>query len=72
MECIINFSWDAEARVWIAMSDDVPGLVLESGSYDALVERVRLAAPELLELNKNYTGPVTLFFTTEQFERMAL
>jgi len=72
MECVINFSWDNEAHVWIAMSDDVPGLVLESGSYDVLVERVRFAAPELLELNKNYTGPATLLFTTERFERAAI
>lgn len=51
-ECIINVAWDDEAAVWIATSDDVPGLVLESGSFDALVERVRVAVPELLELNK--------------------
>ena len=47
----INFQWDNEAAVWIATSDDVPGLVLESGSFDALLERVKLAVPELLKLN---------------------
>lgn len=36
-------------RIWIATSDDVPGLVLESGSFDALVERVHFAIPELLD-----------------------
>ena len=41
MHCTITFQWDSEAAVWIATSDDVPGLVLESGSFDALVERVR-------------------------------
>ena len=41
----INIIWDDEAAVWIATSDDVPGLVLESGSYDALLERVRVAVP---------------------------
>ena len=50
-EYIVNFVWDDEAAVWIASSDDIPGLILESGSLDALIERVRYAAPELLELN---------------------
>ncbi len=33
-------------------SEDIPGLVLESGSIDALIERVRYAVPELIELNR--------------------
>jgi len=51
MNYTVNLTWDAEAAVWIATSDDIPGLVLESGSFDALLERVRFAAPELIELN---------------------
>ena len=51
MNYIVNLAWDAEASVWVATSDDIPGLVLESGSFDALLERVRFAVPELLELN---------------------
>ena len=50
MDYIINFTWDSEANVWIATSNDIPGLVLESGSFDALLERTRYAVPELLEL----------------------
>ncbi len=51
MEYVIYFTWDPEADVWIATSDDIPGLVLESGSFDALLERTRFAIPELLALN---------------------
>ena len=51
MEYTIKLSWDNEAGVWIATSDDIPGLVLESGSFDALLERVRFAVPELLSIN---------------------
>ena len=51
MDYKIKCIWDDEAAVWIAISDDVPGLVMESGSFDALVERVRHTIPELLELN---------------------
>ena len=56
-ELLIKMTWDPEAAVWIAESDDVPGLVLESGSFDALVERVRFAVPELLELNTAAAPP---------------
>ena len=49
MEYVIDFTWDAEANVWVATSNDIPGLVLESGSFDALLERTRFAVPELLE-----------------------
>ena len=44
----IKFQWDSDAAVWIATSEDVPGLVLESDSLDALMERVKLTVPELL------------------------
>ena len=35
MEYTINLIWDKEAAVWVATSEDVKGLVLESGSLDA-------------------------------------
>ena len=47
----INYQWDEEAQVWIATSEDVPGLVLESETITDLIQRVKLAAPELIELN---------------------
>ncbi len=47
----IKLIWDEGAGVWIATSEDVPGLALESESLDALTEKVRRAIPELLELN---------------------
>lgn len=72
MDYIIHISWDPEANVWIATSDDVPGLVLESGSFDALLERVRFAVPELLELNQSQKTSSTLIFVSERHERIAL
>ena len=67
---IINFKWGEEACVWIALSDDVPGLVLEHGSLDALMERVRFAVPELLDLNEHKAKGVDLYYTTERHERV--
>lgn len=53
MEYVIKLLWDNDANVWVATSEDIPGLVLESGSYDALLERVRFAIPELRKLGNN-------------------
>ncbi len=72
MEYTINMIWDDESKVWIATSDDIPGLVLESGSFDALLERVRFAAPELLELNGDKNSSFKLSFFSERHERIAL
>ena len=72
MEYTINFTWDDEAAVWLATSDDIPGLVLESGSFDALLERVRIAAPELLALNSHQNRTLILSFVSERHERIAL
>jgi predicted RNase H-like HicB family nuclease len=43
--------WDNEAKVWVAESDDVPGLVTEAESSEALLEKLRVLIPELLEAN---------------------
>lgn len=72
MELLIKMTWDPEALVWIAESDDVPGLVLESGSFDALIERVRFAIPELLELNNRPRSPLSLNFVSSRHEQVAV
>ena len=70
MEYVIRCSWDDEAKVWIATSDDVPGLVLESGSFDELEKRIRYAVPELLELN-GMSRAINLLLLSEKRERLA-
>ncbi len=72
MEYVITFTWDDESSVWIATSNDIPGLVLESGSFDALLERTRYAIPELLELNSIDSKQLSLTFKSERHERMVL
>ena len=66
----VLLTWDRDASMWVATSDDVPGLVLESNSYDALIEKVKVAIPELLELNKK--EPLkTIQFISERLEEVA-
>jgi Domain of unknown function (DUF1902) len=46
----IHARWDGEANVWLATSDDVPGLVVEAETWPTMIEEVRLVLPELLDV----------------------
>ena len=50
-EFVVKAMWDAKVGVWVATSDDVPGLVTESKTFEALLKKLRTLVPELLELN---------------------
>ena len=52
----IDARWGAEASVWIATSNDVPGLVVEADTWPAMIEEVRLVLPDLLELSGEGTN----------------
>jgi predicted RNase H-like HicB family nuclease len=61
---------DSEAGVWVAESDDVPGLIAEAESPNVLREKLRVLIPELLDLNKvleKSSAPVQ-FSVRYQFE----
>jgi predicted RNase H-like HicB family nuclease len=47
----VRAEWDEDARVWVATSDDVPGLVTEADTMEALVEKLKMMIPELLDAN---------------------
>ena len=47
----IRAEWDEEAMVWVATSDDVPGLATESVTMEDLIEKLKVMIPELLMAN---------------------
>lgn len=47
----VQADWDPEAEVWVATSDDVPGLATEAPTVEVLAEKLRTLIPELLEAN---------------------
>jgi len=47
----IKAEWDAEAAVWVASSEDVPGLATGADSFEALIDKLKTVVPELLEEN---------------------
>jgi hypothetical protein len=48
----VRVEWDDEAKVWVATSDDVPGLATEESNMERLIEKLKLMIPELLEANE--------------------
>ena len=47
----IRAEWDEEVNVWVATSDDVPGLVAEADTEEALLAKLHVLIPELLDAN---------------------
>jgi predicted RNase H-like HicB family nuclease len=48
---VVHATWDEEAHVWVATSDDVPGLATEAEDMEALVAKLKTMIPELLDAN---------------------
>lgn len=47
----VRANWDPEAKVWVATSEDVPGLATEAESIERLFDKLKIIVPELLEAN---------------------
>ncbi len=64
--------WDSDAQVWVATSDDVPGLVTEASTIEVLTQKLREIIPELIILNKivpqDYVGSITFELTSHRQE----
>lgn len=55
----VYVTWDPEAQVHSARSDDVPGLVAEADTFQELVKIVSELAPQLLHENAKFMENVT-------------
>ena len=47
----VRAEWDAEAGVWVASRDEVPGLATGADTFEELIEKLKVVIPELLEEN---------------------
>ena len=48
---LVKATWDDEARVWVAESSDIQGLVTEADTLEALRDKLLVMIPELLEFH---------------------
>jgi hypothetical protein len=49
-------AWDHEASVWYVRDSDLPGLVAEADTVDALREKLPPRVRELVDLNAHLLG----------------
>ena len=72
----VHADWDPEAGVWVATSDDVPGLATEAPTVEALAEKLRIMIPELLEANQllssGQSGTIGFELTSHRQEKVRL
>jgi predicted RNase H-like HicB family nuclease len=47
----VKAEWDGDAGVWVATSDDVPGLATGADTFEALIEKLKTVIAELLQEN---------------------
>ncbi len=65
----IRAEWDEEAMVWVATSDDVPGLATEAVTMEALIEKLKVMIPELLMANNAaFEDEVAFEIITRRYE----
>ena len=53
---IVNSTWDDDAKVWVATSEDIPGLATEAPTQAELVKKLKVMVPELLDANDYEDG----------------
>jgi len=58
--------WDAEARVWYVTESNVPGLVTEAPTLDAMLQKLEVMVPEMLEENGFHVAPDVPFYLLTQ------
>jgi hypothetical protein len=69
----VRAHWDAEAGVWWAESDDVPGLVAEAETLDQLQRDLGELVPELMRLNEGWSeGSMSLRVLADRTEVLRL
>lgn len=68
----IDALWDAEAAVWVATSEDVPGLVTEANTIESLSQKLHNMVPDLLLLNgvisADFVGAIAIHLTSHRQE----
>lgn len=58
--------WDAEGGVWVATSDDVPGLITEAETTEKMLEKLQVLVPELRELSGIPPEPLRILLHSDR------
>ena len=56
----IRAEYDAEAKVWYSIEGDLPGLLADGETLEALAAKAGTMLPDLLEIHANAIDPLRL------------
>jgi predicted RNase H-like HicB family nuclease len=69
----IHAAWDSDACVWVAESEDIPGLATEAPTMELLMTKLKDMVPELLVLNgKHPSGKIPVHVIGERTDYLAI
>jgi hypothetical protein len=61
MEFTVKFTWYDDEKIWLATSSSAKyAMTLDHGSFDALLERVKIAICDIAENDLKYQGEVEI------------
>jgi hypothetical protein len=71
----VRAEWDHEAELWYVADSDIPGLAAEAPTTEALLVKLRILIPELVELNRhlisvNIDPYLPIHLMSERIEQM--
>ncbi|WP_105384622.1 DUF1902 domain-containing protein [Neorhizobium alkalisoli] len=72
MSIVVHATWDEEASVWVATSNDIDGLAVEAETMEALEPKVKAALADLIELNgiSSQLPEIPIYIMSEQLSRI--
>ncbi len=62
----VHVEWDSEAEVWYVTESNVPGLSTEAPTLDAMLAKLEVMVPEMLEENGFHVAPHVPFYLLAQ------
>jgi predicted RNase H-like HicB family nuclease len=67
---VVSAIWDADSKVWVAENEDVPGLATGADTLEELIEKLKVAIPEMLAENSIpfETGKLAFKVEAERYE----
>ena len=71
----IRAKWDNDAKVWVADSDDIPGIAAEAEDREKLQAKLATLIPEMIELNNvpiDPTQPIEIVIHYHREDRIKL
>ena len=68
---VVSAEWDDEAKVWVAESANLEGLVTEAETLEALRARLALIVPDLLEEYGETDSDIAIELIAHSHDRIA-